>query len=335
MLIKFYKLLPRFDEPVKEGKKEAPKEEKVSDKEGYDYKRDSKRSLADIGRELKERAKKRALREQTAKDEPKEEKKVVEEPKVVKDEPKVDVEAVAKRAADEAALRVKTEYEAKLAEILNKDKTIQEKQEEADQLKAIWDKEGRDPKDWKEIASEQIRIADLRAEQREKAREAAIKEKEDQSKTEAEKAKAESDRKVSESKAQFAKQITDDLSDLYEAKVLPKPSKFEEINNPETKDEAALKTQELLNFGVKLNTERVKQGLPPVTSLNKIYFLHYQPSLKATNKTESKQPAGANAPISGARSTTPETSSMKYNYAKDHNKTMAQIAAEIRRNRSR
>jgi hypothetical protein len=118
------------------------------------------------------------------------------------------------------------------------------------------------------------------------------------------------------------------MEELYSSKFLKRPTAPEEINNENTTDEGAKETQEVLKFGVKLNTERAEKGLPPVTSFSKIYFMYYKPYAEAQGK-KTDQPAGADAPVSGAKMANVQPDNDKgYVYARDHGKTFRQIAQE-------
>lgn len=259
-------------EEVKVEEKEAPVEEKI---------------------EVKEEIKK-----EEAIVTPKKEEKAIE----VKEEPKINPEEIAKKAAEEASKRVaeetKKEFQEEIEKILNKDKDIQEQQKEADELVAAWEKEGRLPKDYPELISETMRIAEKKMEikmrEQEEAKQAEIKKQEEEK---AAQTKAEETKQAEQKKA-FEEQIVSDLNDIYSAGMLPRPANIEEINNPETQDTAAKETQEVIKFGIELNTKRVSEGLPPVTSLNKIFFLHYKPFKDAQPAKPSSQSAGADAPIS-------------------------------------
>ena len=167
---------------------------------------------------------------------------------------------------------------------------------------------------------ENLRITQAKWDQLDRERQAKLDEAKKAEEAKELERKAELDKKQGEEKiAEFNRQISEDLNDLYDGKLLPRPEKIEEINNTETKDEAAKETQKLLKFGVDLNTQRVKDGKPPVTSLAKIYFLHYKPTLG--EKTE--QPPGADAPVAGATSAPQEATSDKITPQK-----MAQLRKE-------
>lgn len=320
----------------------------------FNYKRDSVKTLRQIGRESAERMKKAKKDKEPKKDDEVEvkEDKVIEETPEQKErkeekleeapavqEPKVDVEAAVKRASEETAARVKEEtskeFQAKIDEILNKDKDIQEKQKEADELVASWDKEKRLPKDYQELISETMRISDVKMEQRLRTQRNEEAKKRDE--VEKERVAKETTTKTEEARKleDFNKAIASDLDEIYNAKLLPRPSKIEEINNPDTTDKNAKETQKVLQFGIELNQRLVKEGKPPVTSLSKIYFLHYQPTISKAPKKE-EQPAGADAPIAGGRNTpSGEDSAKIISYTQLHNETWAQTKMRLAREATR
>ncbi len=246
------------------------------------------------------------------------------------------VEEVAKKTAEETAVKVTAEtkkaFQEEIAKILDKDKALIDKQKEADELITSWDKEKRLPKDYKELIDETMRVADAKMEQKLRARqeeETRVKQENEAKETER---KVELEKKQGEERlAEFNKQIVQDLDDIYNANLLPRPDKFEEVNNPDTKDDKAKETQKLLEFGVKLNVARQKEGKPPVTSLAKIYFLHYKPEIEKSNH----QPPGADAPVAGANNSPGSGSSEKINMAQLRKETWAQTAFRIAREQAR
>jgi hypothetical protein len=337
----FTRLLPRYeDAPIEPAKPEAPPT--APDK--FIYKRDGGRSLRQIVSDVKEKSIKERRAKYLADMEAKEKEEEKPEIEAEKEEPAEKVEEkpilpeagakeeaptppdpqeIARVAAETAAQKVAAETKASFKEeidkILNKDKDVLDKQKDADELIAVWDKEGRLPKDWKEIATEQMRISDAKWEQRMKA----------QPKTpEAPKTpdvKTENDKKL----ADYTQQVFSDIKEINNAKLLPTPNDINEINNPQTTDEAAKEIQKVIAFGIKLNTERVKANLAPVMSFNKIFFLHYLPSQKVNPEKPTEVP-GKNAPVAGVKNT-PQVpaNTTKYIYARDHNKSMTQIAREV------
>lgn len=326
---------------------ESPDELKLgkpSEKDEFVYKRDTVKTLRQIGAETQARIKKAKKKEivenpeKESKPDEKIEKPLEEEKPIVKEPPKeekpeVDHDAIAAKAAEDAAKRVaeetKASFKEEIAKILDKDKDMLEKQAEADALIASWEKEKRLPKDYGELIAETMRIADVKYEQKAKAEAKIAEEKRATFEKEEATKKAELDKKQGEEKLRaFNKQIVDDLEEIYAIKELPKPSKIEEINNPETTDENAKKTQAVLHFGVELNRRLVKEGKQPVTSLNKIYFLHYKP-FQAANPTKSAEVPGGDAPVAGARNTPTGDSSKKIDYNLLHNETWAQTKMRL------
>ena len=246
-----------------------------------------------------------------------------------------ETEEVAKKAAEEAAKKAteetKKSFQEEITKILDKDKTLQDKQTEADELIASWEKENRLPKDYKELISETMRISDAKFAQREKERvERETKEREEKERVEKE-TKEKSEQEAKETERQrveaFNKQISEDLNKLYEGKYLEKPEDINEINNADTKDEKAKQTQDLFNFGVELNTKLRDEGKQPVTSLTEIYFMHYKPYLDAKG-TSKKEVAGADAPVAGGMNNATKTEK-KMSYAQFHNESWAQLRKRI------
>jgi len=260
-------------------------------------------------------------------------------------EPRIDPSEIAKKAAiaaaEETATKIAAEtkesFKQEIQKILDKDKDIQDKQKEADELIAAWDKEKRLPKDYNELIAETMRIADAKVAQAQKAAERQrVIDEQAQKETQAKEAQGAKDTQQTKLD-DYQKRIAADLEEIYAAGFLKRPVNVEEINNPTTTDEGAKKTQEIFDFGVKLNTERKTKGLPPVDSLNKIFFLHYQPYMKAQGKTQSKQVAGADAPVSPSRnqsvtqSNKPQPFYYKGTDGKMHPKSWAQIKYEMQR----
>lgn len=319
-------------DPIVPEEKEI-KEGEPSKEDTFVYKRDRIKTLRQIGKETQDR-KKKVPEEKPEVKEVKEVKieKPKEEPKEIKEEPKVNIDEIASKAAKEAADKVaeetKTAFKEEINKILDKDKDILDKQKEADELIASWDKEKRLPKDYQELISETMRISDVKMEQRLKAQQAEEATKRSELEEKEKVNKIELDKKQGDEKlAEYNKQIAADLDEIYSIKELPRPDKFDEVNNPETKDTAAQETQKVLKFGVELNTKLVKEGKEPVTSLSKIYFLHYKP-YKAANPDKPTEVPGADAPIAGAKNT-PTGESSKISYTQLHNETWAQTKMRL------
>ncbi len=311
----------KVDKPVIKSWSEMRKEAKTQAREKY-----AKKLLGEVKKDEKPQEPSERADEKPARE------KVIE-PK----EPKVDYNEVArkaaKEAADEAATRVATEtkeaFKSEVQKILDKDKSLVDKQKELDDLIPVYIKENRLPKDYQEMVQEQLRVTEAKWQQKENEKIAKAQE---------DKANEPPTPPVNQDLQAYQKQITDDLSDLYDAKFLPKPTSIDEINNPDTTDPNAKETQKLLDFGVKLNVQRKANNLPPITSLNKIYFMHYKPELDAKAKKDD-QPPGADAPVSPSRSQqTTDFSKPRPFYQKGedghmHAKSWAQIRYEALKSR--
>jgi hypothetical protein len=245
------------------------------------------------------------------------------------------VEDIAKKTSEETATKVaeemKKEFQAEIDKILQKPIDDQAKQKEADELVASWEKEKRLPKDYPELIKETQRIAEVKAkrtmEEMLAKRDEEVKAQREKEETEKKTAEEAKTKQVED----FNKKIKDELEELHAAKILERPSKPEEIDNPNTTDKAAKEVQKFFEYGIKYNKEQVSKGLQPETSLTKLYFLHYKPEVDAHPEVkEDKQPAGANAPIAGNPSVPlNEAPPDRYIYARDHNKSWDQLKDEI------
>lgn len=250
------------------------------------------------------------------------------------------IDETVKKTAEETAKKVSEEtklaFNEKIKEILNKETPIIDKQKETDELITAWDKENRLPNDYKELIDENLRVTQAKWNQLDKEKEERILNEsklreENEKKVKEEETKREEDfnKKLGEEKFKsFQEAINADLNDLHEAGLIARPTNAEEINNENTTDENAKAVQKLLKFGVELNTKLAKEGKPVVTSLAKIYFLHYKPEIdKGITK---EQPAGADAPISGASNSGGGESS-KINMAQLRKETWSQTAFRVAR----
>ena len=250
-------------------------------------------------------------------DEPKEEKPTppVEE---AKEEPKVDVEAITKKAVEEALATARAEEAKRLEETKQKEEEAKQKELLKDDLVPAWVKEERQPASYEEIAAESKRIAKLETLAEIDAREAQrTQQAEAQRKQEEERANS-----VQKQQEEFNKQLQSemdlDLNDLYSGNKLPK---IADANNPN--DEGILARNALFQAGIQVNQERATKGLPPIRSIKLIYYEHY--------KAPGQQPAGANAPVMGnaAPPANPNPSDDEYNWARDHNKSPRQLLREL------
>jgi hypothetical protein len=305
--------------------------EKTNTDDKFIAKRDTSKTLRQIAYESKERvnkAKEEIVKEQdkipdTKPVVKKEEKKVEKKEEKKPEAPVIDVEKIKEEARKVGEDNAKKEFEAKTKEIMDKKVSDEQKQKEADELIDIWTKEKRIPKDYKEIVTETHRLAEVKMKQ-------VLRERDEKVKAETDaRAKEVEDKKTTEQKTYQARvdainsKVKNEMNELYEGKFLKKPpEKYDEG------DSTQKETDELMKFGIDLNVKRTKEGLPPIDSISKIYFMHYKPYVEAQGKTKSKQPAGLDAPISGARSTEDKGENKGYLYKRDHNKSYRQILQE-------
>lgn len=244
----------------------------------------------------------------------------VSEPKAeavpVVEEPKIDPKQIAEETAKRVAEETKASFREEIQKILDKDKSVVEKQAEADELIAAWDKEERLPKTYKEVIDEALRVSEAKFNQLQKAKEEADTQKQQETQT-----RQQQEQQVQNTAAETVqKSIQEDLDDLYIAKLLKKPL---DATKQEAEDMA--ETNDLLQFAIKLQQDRAKAGEKPVSSLSKIYFLHYKPFKDAQAKTNN-QPAGADAPVSGAKATPqPQQPEKAFVWKRDSKKTYRQI----------
>lgn len=316
----------------KKDEKEVIKEEKPQlPEDKYVYSRDHKKSVRQIiAEERQPKEEKQDESVVTPPDKEKEEKKESEKEEVRKvEESKIDPEEITRKAREEAEKVTnekleaqRKEFQAKIDEIVNKDKDILERQKEADALVAVWEKENRLPKDWKEIAQETMRINEAKLEQRLKAQEEAQKKADEERKQQEAKTKEDQQKSYQSRIDEINRKVTEELNELYEAKMLKKPADLSKIEAEDMKE-----TNDLVKFGIELNKKRAEQKLTPIDSISKIYFMHYKPFIEAQGK-KSNQPAGADAPVSGAKVTQVTQQPKGYVYARDHNKTFRQILVE-------
>lgn len=151
------------------------------------------------------------------------------------------------------------------------------------ELLSPWAKEKRTPKDYEEVADWALTkkgILDKRSEvEHEKEVEAQKIEQEKTTKAQTE---------------QFNKYVDEQLDDLHNA------GKIDKTNEEQRK--------ELFKTMLDVNVARTKEGKPPIYSLKEIFYEHY--------KAPTKQPAGADAPVSPGRSGG-EKDTKEIDYAKD------------------
>lgn len=286
---------------------ETPKEEPKE--EGYNYQTDHNRTPEAIIKDpiveppKKEEKEPEKTPEPTPTDNPLDEAK-----RYLEEQRKLDAQIAKEEAEKHAKATVEQELKRR------QDETELETKRK-DELIPLWEKEGREPKDYNEIAQENRRITklelkmEMEAEAKTKAEETAKQTQEQQ--------------KITEDGLKLTQaQIQRDMEELYEGNFIPRP-KSGDPNDP------GLKVQdELFKLGIKVNEERKAKGQPTEPSIAKIFFIYGKELQK-----ETPQPAGANAPVAGARPANPEPKDEGYVYAKDHRpgESFAQYAARLLR----
>lgn len=258
--------------------------------------------------------------ESPVKPEEKKETPVVEERK---EEQKIDTSKVAEEAATKAAEQATKNFKEELEKIHKSEQSEIDKKKAEDELVSVWDKEKRLPSDYKEIFNESRRIARIEAQREYQTLMAERDRKEQEEQQTKEKERTDVQQRNEQAVLSKTKQVEQEIEELYQAKTLKRP---QNITNPD--DEGVKETNDFMQFGIQLNQKRVQDGLPPVDSVTKLYFLHYKPFL-ATQPTKKEQPAGDRAPIAGAR-TIPqrEVPTDQYVYSRDHGKSFRQLVAD-------
>lgn len=303
--------MPQIDPPPVE---EVKADEVKKEPRKYNYKRDHEKSIRQIAQESLDAVEEPKIEEpkvETPKEEPKEE---VSKPV----EPVIDPVKIAEDAATKAAEKTRKELQEELSKIKESDKTLSEKKKAEDELISSWDKEGRLPTDYKEVFNEAQRISEAKMRQTWEAREAERAQKDKEAKDTQERTQRESQEQLNKRTQEIQSRVNEELDELVSSKFLP-PSKDGQMSK---------EAEDLLNFGIKMNTERAAKGEKPVDSLQRIYFMHYKPYLEATGKKPT-QVAGADAPVSGSKgSAHSEPPADKYVYARDHNRSFMDIARD-------
>lgn len=180
-------------------------------------------------------------------------------------------------------------------------------QEEQDQsqsegLVAPWEKEGRNPKSYKEVAEFSAELAEWKRQQAEKAQE-------EQKKQEEETQKKTTD--------QWNKYWDEQLDDLLSSGKLPKVEDENDKSDP-----GKLARNALWQKMWDVNQQRKSEGKQPVTSLKEIYYEHYE--------DPNAQPAGYDAPISLGRKAVSGGDSKDYSYEDIHNQPFEKILSGSR-----
>lgn len=306
------------EEPV-----ETPKEEPKDD--GYDYRADHNRDIRAIAKDpvLPEKPAEEGKPEGDSK--PNE--SMADTPSV--GEEKSGTPAPVKNPLDEAKeylaeqRKAATEAAKQAAKDSVKEELTRTKEESAreakekDEMIPLWEKEGRAPKDYDEIAKENRRITKLELKQELKAEQEATKQ--------AKELELQSTAKQSEEALEAANsRIGRDMRDLYEGGYLPAIKTPGDANDPGEKAKQAL-----FQLGVEHNIKLKEAGKDPEPSIAKIFFMNKDKII-----AKPVQPAGADAPVSGSRPAVIKQESEGYEYAKDHKKTFRQIATEEARRKA-
>ena len=212
-------------------------------------------------------------------------------------------EPVAEFDADEFANKVAEQTKAKIEEERLKGIEEQAKKEleekSKDELLPVWTREGRNPKDYDEIAAESTRIAELRFNK-------ILEEKEAKSREIAEQEQSKKQQEQSRIDA-YNKLVDEELEELYASDKLPK---IKDQNDPN--DLGVKERFNLFKTMKEVNDKRIAEGKDPIYSVHRIYNGYYKPT---------KQPAGADLPISSGKSPAPPADAeQEYSYADIHNK---------------
>lgn len=158
-----------------------------------------------------------------------------------------------------------------------------------------WEKEGRNPKDYDEIANyvadlTQKRIAEQQAEVRKEEEEERARQTEYQQKTNEE----------------WNTYWNEQLEDLRAQDKLPKVVKADD-----EKDAGRVAERGIFNQMFQLNIKRNAEGKVPITNIKEFYYEHY--------KNPTDQPPGADAPVSGGRKSIDEGKNKEeYTYEEIH-----------------
>jgi hypothetical protein len=215
--------------------------------------------------------------------------------KEVKEETsEVDVEKITETATKRAEERVAQRLLDALG-VTKEEKT----QAEWEGLIPPWEKEGRNPKSYKEVAEFSAQLAEWKLEQTQKAKE----EEEEQAK--------EQQKQTNE---QWNKYWDDQLDELVASGKLPKVEDSKDPNDP-----GVVARKVLFQSMFDISQERLQQGKPAVTSLKEIFYEHY--------KDPNAQPAGYDAPISLGKRAVSTGEKADYSYNDIHGSSYSEIIA--------
>ena len=262
--------------------------------------------------------------EEELKETPEEEETEVEEEEETEEEigttdeqiPPAEIEAEIPLEEVEEKVR-EDEREKFKEEILEKLGITDEAKEEAKEegFKFSWEERGEPaPKDWKEVAEENARFSEWKAEKaREKAEEAA-KVKAEQEAERVKKVNAEWDRQLDElRKGGNIPEIAPEIK-----KKLEDPSSI--LTQKELQDPGIKAQQELFTTMGLVAQKRRLQGLEPIGDLFHIYHQYIAKDQKP------KKPAGATAPVSGGRKAVNTNDVEDLSYEELHNTDLEELA---------
>lgn len=200
---------------------------------------------------------------------------------------------------DKIKQELKDEVSSEVADRVQKALKGEDTKEERDRYEIIAEefaqKNGRSPT-WHELIPYMVEDAKqaIKAEQAEEARKA----------DEVQQTIAKTEKEREEN---FNKFIDDELNELYSKDRLPK------IKDKDDPEDYGVKTRTaLFQTMMEVNQKRVANNEPPIYSINKIYHEYFTPP--------SKQPAGANAPVSAGRGGSQVADTEEFSYHDIHNK---------------
>lgn len=219
----------------------------------------------------------------------------------------------AQEVADAAKEKGKEEVKQEILKALG---VTQEEKTEAEEAgyQTPWEKRGEArPKDWQEAVEAGADLADFRRQEAEKKV---------QEEQKAEQLQAEQTRE------QLNKYWDRQLDELRNAERIPqidekikaKLASGEPLTKEEMKDPGIVAQQELFETMHKVGSDRQQKGQDVIYNLKEIYYEFYD-----KKKPESKQPAGADAPISGGQKTPISQPSEDIDYSEIHKTDMEEI----------
>lgn len=209
-------------------------------------------------------------------------------------------------------------------EIVKKAETEVKEQEELDKkenYQPIWktdpdhpkdEKGNRIPKSYDEIFSEAAKAAESRMEAKLIKQEKAKAEIETKKQTEETQTREQHDA----ADRQLSQQLEEEYDDLIATDKMPK------ITDPNNAEDEGVKAKiALFKKGMEYNTERLKEGKRPVTSIKLIYYEQFKPA------ENGGQPAGGDAPVAGVTPSNVTTTTKEENipYKQLHNMSFREI----------